>query len=192
MSLSLSLFFNAFVLVWKYLDFDPKYSQFWSQVVSRTFLRNKWARRSILCIIFLGSETLIFWPWSNPNIPNLGSGDLDWSRKPLCRNHRTKSSVLVYNLSRCENLWNLTRNPPNFGRVTSDDLKNHFLVITGPRAVFWYIICPGLKIFVFWPQMTQTFCDLIPFHYQNGVKIFLDYNKNKSIEFLASLAYFYR
>ena len=79
-----------------------------------------------------------------------------------------------------------------FGRVTSDDLGNHFLVITGPRAVFWYIICPGLTIFVFLPQMTQTFCDLIPFHYQNGVKIFLDYNKNKSIEFPAFLAYFYR
>ena len=24
--------------------------------------------------------------------------------------------------------------------------------------------------------MTQTLCDLIPFHYQNGVKIFLDYS----------------
>ena len=144
----LSLFENIWILT----PNDPKYPQFWSQVASRTFLRNKWARGSILCIIFLGSETLIFWPRSTPNIPNLGSGDLDWSRKPLCRNHRTKSSVLVYNLSRCENLWNLTRNSPNF---RSGDLGWPWKPLFGNHRTKSCILVYNLSRF-------ENFCILTP------------------------------
>ena len=40
--------------------------------------------------------------------------------------------------------------------MTSDDLENHSLLITGPRASFWCITCAGLNMFEFWPQMTQN------------------------------------
>ena len=54
----------------------------------------------------------------------------------------------------------MTPNDPKYpqfwGRMTSDDLENHFLLITGSRASFWYIICLGLKMFGFWPQMTPN------------------------------------
>ena len=38
----------------------------------------------------------------------------------------------------------------------SDDLENPLFLSTTPRAPFWYIICPGFKIFGFWPQMTPN------------------------------------
>ena len=94
-----------------------------------------------------------------PNTPNLGAGDLGWPRKSPFLIHETKSSILVYNLPRFENLWILTPNdpkyPPIWGRMTSGDLGNHFFVIRASRASFWYIVCLGLKIFGFWPQMNQ-------------------------------------
>ena len=40
--------------------------------------------------------------------------------------------------------------------MPSDDLENHFFVIMRPRASFRYKICPGLKKFGFWPQMTPN------------------------------------
>ena len=94
------------------------------------------------------------------NASHLGSDNLRWPRKPLYVNHGTKSFILVYSLSRFENFRILTRNDPKYpqiwGRVTSTDLENHVFVITGPKASFWYIICPGLNIFVIWPQMTPN------------------------------------
>ena len=156
--------------IWILTPNDPKYPQFWSQVASRTFLRSKWARASILCIIFPGSETLIFWPRSTPNTPNLGSGDLDWSRKPLCRNHQTKSSVLIYSLSWCENLWNLTRNPLNF---RSGDLgwpwKPPFGNQRTKSCIFVYNLSRFEDFCILTPNDPNFFCDLIPFHYQNGL-----------------------
>ena len=56
-------------------------------------------------------------------------------------------------LTQFENLWILTPNDlksPGFRvrgpRVTS---ATTLFVISAPAALFWYIICPGLKIFVF-------------------------------------------
>ena len=40
--------------------------------------------------------------------------------------------------------------------MTSDDLENHFFLITEQIASFWCIICLGLKMFEFWPQMTPN------------------------------------
>ena len=66
--------------------------------------------------------------------------------------------VFICYLLRFEKFLLLTPNdhkyPPIWGRMTLGDLGNHFFVIRTPRASFWYIICLGLKIFGFWPQMT--------------------------------------
>ena len=48
------------------------------------------------------------------------------------------------------------KNPETWGRMTSDDLENHFFLIAGSIASFWYIICLGLKMFGFWPKMTPN------------------------------------
>ena len=40
--------------------------------------------------------------------------------------------------------------------MTSDDLENHFFLITGARASFRYVIYLGLKMFEFWPKMTPN------------------------------------
>ena len=72
------------------------------------------SRASFWYIIYLGLKMFGFWPQMTPNTPNLGSGDLNWPRKRLFRNHRTKSFILVYNLPWFETLSILTPNTPNF------------------------------------------------------------------------------
>ena len=70
----------------------------------------------------------------------------------------SKSFIFVYKLSKFENLLILTPNDPKYprfsGHMTSGDLGTQLLLISASRPSFWYIICQGLKIFVFWPQMT--------------------------------------
>ena len=46
----------------------------------------------------------------------------------------------------------MTQVPPIWGRVTSRDLRNHFVVITGPRASLWYVIFLGMRLFRFDPN----------------------------------------
>ena len=77
-------------------------------------------------VICLGLEMLVFWPQMTPNTTILGSDVLGWPRNLLFLNNGIKSFFLVYNLSRSENVWILTKIPPIWGRMTSDDLENHF------------------------------------------------------------------
>ena len=75
-----------------------------------------------------------------------------------------------------ENLWILTSNDPKRPNLGADDFENHFLLIEGPRASFWYIICPGLKNFEFWTQMTPNFgvgWPRKPFFLNHGTKCFI-------------------
>ena len=60
-----------------------------------------------------------FYPKWHQIPPILRSDDLGWPRKPFFLNHWTNSFILVYNLSRFENVWILTPNDPKYPQVTS-------------------------------------------------------------------------
>ena len=70
------------------------------------------------------------------NLPNLGSDDLRWPRKFFYVNHTTKSFILVYNLSRFENVWILTPNDPKYPQVTPTPNLQNRKPLLGPKLQF--------------------------------------------------------
>ena len=83
----------------------------------------KWP--SIIVVRSLSLKIFEFWFQMIANAPNLGSDDLGCPRKPLFLNHGTKSFILVYNLSRFENVCILTPNDPKYPQLTpTPNLQN--------------------------------------------------------------------
>ena len=83
-----------------------------SDDLENRFSLTKGSKASFWYIISPGLKMFWFWSQLIPNIPNYQFYDLKWPR-PLFRDQRTKSFILVNNLSRFENFCNLTPNDPN-------------------------------------------------------------------------------
>ena len=131
---SVYIFLSQSENFWILTSNTPGFRVRWPRVTSASTLFVITApAASFLYIICQGFKILGFWPQMTSNTPRFG---VRWPREQLFRNHVTKSSILIYKLSRFEKVWLLTPNDPKNPQVTPTPNLQNIKALLGPKLQF--------------------------------------------------------